>query len=103
MPRNDQVMRQWHLLRLLESSRGVTLDEIADRLPADYPRHGRTIRRDLEGLATIFPILNERSDGRVRSDLLEVRAAPIVRASAGPSGEERPRARRGQHSGTGPE
>ena len=71
MPRNDQVMRQWHLLRLLESSRGVTLDEIADRLPADYPRHGRTIRRDLEGLATIFPILNERSEGRVRWRLMD--------------------------------
>ena len=64
-------MRQWHLLRLLESSRGVTLDEIADRLPADYPRHGRTIRRDLEGLATIFPILNERSEGRVRWRLMD--------------------------------
>ena len=71
MPRNDQVMRQWHLLRLLESSRGVTLDEIEDRLPADYPRHGRTIRRDLEALATIFPILNERSDGRVRWRLMD--------------------------------
>jgi predicted DNA-binding transcriptional regulator YafY len=64
-------MRQWHLLRLLESSRGVTLDEIEDRLPADYPRHGRTIRRDLEALATIFPILNERSDGRVRWRLMD--------------------------------
>ena len=71
MPRNDQVMRQWHLLRLLESSRGVTLDEIEDRLPADYPRHGRTIRRDLEALATIFPILNERSDGRVRWRIMD--------------------------------
>ena len=71
MSRNDQVMRQWHLLRLLESSRGMTLDEIEDRLPADYPRHGRTIRRDLEALATIFPILNERSDGRVRWRLMD--------------------------------
>jgi len=47
MPRNDQVTRQWYLLRLLESSRGVTLDEIITRLPADYPHHGRTVRRDL--------------------------------------------------------
>ena len=66
MPRNDQVIRQWHLLRLLESSRGVTLDEIVKRLPADYLRHGRTVRRDLEALETSFPILNERIDGRVR-------------------------------------
>jgi len=69
--RNDQVMRQWHLMRLLESSRGLTLDEITDRLPADYPRHGRTIRRDLEGLAMIFPILSERVDGRVRWRLMD--------------------------------
>ena len=79
MPRNDQVTRQWHLLRLLESSRGVTLDEIVDRLPADYPRHGRTIRRDLEALETIFPILNERIDGRVRWRLMDgARQAPAL-------------------------
>ena len=83
MPRNDQVMRQWHLLRLLESSRGVTLDEIADRLPADYPRHGRTIRRDLEGLATIFPILSERIDGRVRWRLMDgARQVPALSFSS---------------------
>ena len=82
MPRNDQVMRQWYLLRLLESSRGVTLDEIADRLPADYPRHGRTVRRDLEGLATIFPIINERIDGRVRWRLMDgARHVPALKFS----------------------
>jgi hypothetical protein len=53
MPRNDQVTRQWHLLRLLESSRGFTLDEIITRLPADYPHHGRTVRRDLEALEAL--------------------------------------------------
>jgi len=67
MPRNDQITRQWLLLRLLESSHGVTLDDIAGRLPADYSRHSRTVRRDLEALeAAGFPILNERVDGRVR-------------------------------------
>ncbi len=50
MPRNDQVTRQWHVLRLLESPRGVTLDELPKRLPADYTRHARTVRRDLEAL-----------------------------------------------------
>jgi predicted DNA-binding transcriptional regulator YafY len=72
MPRNDQVTRQWHLLRLLESSRGVTLDEITDRLPADSLRHSRTLRRDLEALeAAGFPILSERVDGRVRWRLID--------------------------------
>ena len=72
MARNDQVTRQWHLLRLLESSRGVTLDEIVSRLPADYPRHGRTVRRDLEALeAAGFPILNERIEGRIRWRLMD--------------------------------
>jgi predicted DNA-binding transcriptional regulator YafY len=80
MPRNDQVTRQWHLLRLLESSRGVTLDEIVTRLPVDYPRHGRTVRRDLEALeAAGFPILNERIEGRVRWRLMDgIRQAPAL-------------------------
>jgi len=80
MPRNDQVTRQWHLLRLLESSRGVTLDEIITRLPADYPHHGRTVRRDLEALeAAGFPLLNERIEGRVRWRLMDgVRQAPAL-------------------------
>lgn len=72
MPRNDQVIRQWHLIWLLESSRGLTLDEIAKQLPPDYPRHGRTVRRDLEALeAAGVPLINERIDGRVRWRLME--------------------------------
>ena len=80
MPRNDQVTRQWHLLRLPESTRGVTLDEIVSRLPADYPRHGRTVRRDLEALeAAGFPLINDRIDGRVRWRLMDgVRQAPAL-------------------------
>jgi len=72
MPRNDQVIRQWHLIWLLESSRRLTLDEIAKQLPPDYPRHGRTVRRDLEALeAAGVPLINERIDGRVRWRLME--------------------------------
>ena len=72
MPRNDQVIRQWHLIWLLESSRGLTLDEITKQLPPDYPRHGRTVRRDLEALeAAGVPLVNERIDGRVRWRLME--------------------------------
>lgn len=72
MPRNDQLIRQWTLLQLLESSRGFTLDEIVERLPSDYPKHGRTVRRDLEALeAAGFPLVNERIEGRVRWRLMD--------------------------------
>jgi len=79
MPRNDQLIRQWQLLRLLESSRGVTLDEIVDRLPPDYARHPRTVRRDLEALEVTFPLINERIEGRVRWRLMDgFRQAPAL-------------------------
>ena len=73
MPRNDQVTRQWHLLRTLEASReGVTLQALVDGRPAEFSRHPRTIRRDLEALeAAGFPLLTERVDGRVVWKLLE--------------------------------
>jgi hypothetical protein len=48
--RNDQVTRQWHLLRRLEGPRGATLQELGSSLPADLPRHLRTVRRDLDAL-----------------------------------------------------
>jgi len=44
---NDQLTRQWHLLRRLESPRGATLRELAVGLPDDFPEHLRTLRRDL--------------------------------------------------------
>ncbi|MCP9439624.1 MAG: WYL domain-containing protein [Nitrospira sp.] len=80
MSRNDQVIRQWHLLRLLESPGGITLDELKARLPADYARHLRTIRRDLEALeASGFPLMNERVDGQVRWRLMDgSRQAPAL-------------------------
>ncbi len=73
MPRNDQVTRQWHILRHLEARRqGATLNELLAALPADYPRHPRTVRRDLEALeAAGFPILNERVNGHVRWRLMD--------------------------------
>ncbi|MBI2902159.1 MAG: WYL domain-containing transcriptional regulator [Candidatus Methylomirabilis oxyfera] len=72
MPRNDQVTRQWHILRRLENAQGATLDEIAQSLPDDFPKHLRTIRRDLAALeAAGFPLLTERVEGRVRWRLME--------------------------------
>jgi predicted DNA-binding transcriptional regulator YafY len=70
--RNNQVTRQWHLLRKLESSRGVTLQELATSLPDDYTKHVRTIRRDLEALEAVgFPLVTERVDGQTRWKLIE--------------------------------
>ncbi len=37
MARNDQVTRQWHLLRRLEGSTGLTLQALAAGLPDDFP------------------------------------------------------------------
>jgi predicted DNA-binding transcriptional regulator YafY len=72
MPRNDQVTRQWHLLRKLESPRGSTLQELAESLPDDFPKHLRTIRRDMAALEGAgFPLVTERVDGRVRWKLME--------------------------------
>ncbi len=72
MPRNDRVIRQWHLLRQLESPRGATLQELAGALPDDVPKHLRTLRRDLAALeAAGFPLLTERVNGQARWKLIE--------------------------------
>lgn len=72
MPRNDQVSRQWHLLRKLESSRGATLQELVDSLPDDFPKNSRTVRRDLEALETVgFPLVTDRVNGQTRWRLME--------------------------------
>lgn len=84
MPRNDQVTRQWHILRHLEASHaGLTLDAVLEALPDDFPNHPRTIRRDLEALEVAgFPILSERIDGRVRWRLMDgFRNVPTLRFS----------------------
>src|SRR5713226_4574949 len=72
MPRNDQVTRQWCLLRQLESSRGATLEELVAALPDDYPKNSRTIRRDPEALEAVgFPLVTDRIDGQTRWKLIE--------------------------------
>ncbi len=43
----------------------MTLHGLADGLPAEFSRHPRTIRRDLEALeAAGFPLLTDKVDGR---------------------------------------
>lgn len=64
MPRNAEVIRQWHVLRTLERSRlGVTIDELARAANVTT----RTIRRDVAALAEAgFPLFDEQVDGRTR-------------------------------------
>jgi predicted DNA-binding transcriptional regulator YafY len=65
VPRNDQVTRQWHLLRRLEGSTGLTLQALADGLPDDLPKHLRTLRRDLAALEGAgFPLVSEHANGQ---------------------------------------
>jgi predicted DNA-binding transcriptional regulator YafY len=72
MPRNDQIIRQWHLLRQLERPSGVTLEELVAILPDDYPKNSRTIRRDLEALeAAGYPLVVDRINGQTRWKLME--------------------------------
>jgi len=72
MPRNDQITRQWHLLRQLESSPGLSLQDLVEHVPEDYPKNPRTLRRDLEALqAAGFPLISERRNGQSRWRLIE--------------------------------
>jgi predicted DNA-binding transcriptional regulator YafY len=67
MPRNDQITRQWYLLRRLEGSSGLTLHELVDAVPDGYPKNDRTVRRDLEALEAVgFPLVTERHNGQTR-------------------------------------
>lgn len=73
MPRNDQGIRQWILLRRLEASAGATLDELLQFVPEDYPKNSRTIRRDLEALeAAGYPLVTDRVNGQTRWRLMGV-------------------------------
>jgi predicted DNA-binding transcriptional regulator YafY len=70
MPRNAEVIRQWSILRDLESSRRLTIDDLAERTGVTT----RTIRRDLEALQSAgFPLFDEQIDGK-RYWMLEARA-----------------------------
>jgi predicted DNA-binding transcriptional regulator YafY len=61
VPRNAEVIRQWTILRDLEASRRVTIDDLAARTGVTT----RTIRRDLEALQTSgFPLFDELIDGK---------------------------------------
>jgi predicted DNA-binding transcriptional regulator YafY len=70
VPRNAEVIRQWTILRDLEASRRLTIDQLAERTGVTT----RTIRRDLEALQTAgFPLFDEVIEGK-RYWTLEQRA-----------------------------
>jgi predicted DNA-binding transcriptional regulator YafY len=61
VPRNAEVIRQWTILRELEASRRLTIDDLAGKTGVTT----RTIRRDLEALQTSgFPLFDEVHDGK---------------------------------------
>jgi predicted DNA-binding transcriptional regulator YafY len=67
VPRNAEVIRQWTILREIESVRatGVTIDDLASLCAVTT----RTIRRDLQALEEAgFPIFDDKSrdDGKTR-------------------------------------
>lgn len=66
MPRNAEVVRQWTILREIESARGAgaTIDGLAGQCEVTT----RTIRRDLQALQEAgFPLYDDKSDdGRTR-------------------------------------
>jgi predicted DNA-binding transcriptional regulator YafY len=65
-------MRQWHLVRRLEASGASTLQQLVNSLPADLPKHTRTLRRDLEALEGVgFPLVTESVDGQTRWRLMD--------------------------------
>ncbi len=72
MARNNQTIRQWHVVRRLESSTGLTLRELADGLPDGVPKHLRTLRRDLDALeGSGFPLVTDSVNGQTRWKLLD--------------------------------
>ena len=53
MPRNDQMNRQWHLLRRLESSPGATLHELIDLVSKDFLLRDGRLKMTLKVADTI--------------------------------------------------
>jgi hypothetical protein len=62
--RNNQIIRQWRLLLALNHREWFSLLELRDCLPKPRP-HKRTIMRDMEGLARVFPIERRQGDSRL--------------------------------------
>jgi hypothetical protein len=71
MSRNDQVTRQWLLLKILGKPGGATIDEIIGFRLENYACPTRTIRRNFNALEVCFPIYTDHIDGFTRWKLVE--------------------------------
>jgi predicted DNA-binding transcriptional regulator YafY len=68
MGRNAQLIRQWAILKQIESTRWSTIPQLASR----HTVSTKTIRRDLAALMEAgFPLYDERYDGKVYWRLAE--------------------------------
>src|SRR5438094_5725773 len=83
MPRNEQSIRQWHLLRRLEGSNGLGLHELVDSVPDDFPKNARTVRRDLEAQLLEQPDVSlvrlKKLPARQRAGLLKLLTSDPVK------------------------
>ena len=81
MARNAEVIRQWSILRDLEASKRVTIDDLAERTGVTT----RTIRRDLEAESLSPSLALDRSRGAAfeMKFLLDRALADQVRTWAG--------------------
>src|SRR5499427_9579935 len=62
MGRNAQLIRQWAILKEIETNRWTTITDLADH----HVVSTKTIRRDLAALMEAgFPLYDERYDGKV--------------------------------------
>src|SRR5205814_8627056 len=62
MGRNAQLIRQWAMLKQIETNRWTTISDMAD----SHTVSTKTIRRDLAALMEAgFPLYDERYDGKV--------------------------------------
>ncbi|HEX4997659.1 MAG TPA: WYL domain-containing protein [Terriglobia bacterium] len=62
MARNVQLIRQWAILKQIETNRWTTIVDLADK----HAVSTKTIRRDLAALSEAgFPLYDERYDGKV--------------------------------------
>jgi DeoR/GlpR family transcriptional regulator of sugar metabolism len=78
MPRNDQVTRQWLLLKVLEKPGGATIEELLHSLPEDYACTTRTIRRDLQALEVRLHTTTPRPS----VELVKIQPRPSLQFSA---------------------
>ena len=62
MGRNAQLIRQWAMLKQIETNRWTTIADLAGQ----HTVSTKTIRRDLAALMEAgFPLYDERYDGKV--------------------------------------